>query len=270
MKTESSPSLRGLRVLVTRPREEAAGLAAAIEAAGGHALLWPALEVQPLPEPWPAREALAALGPGDVVVFVSRNAARLGWPALPAAARSGAVTLVAVGPGSAETLRALGAPTVHWPETRHDSEGMLALPALAPERVRGRRVVIVRGVGGRETLAAGLAARGAEVRYAEVYARRPNPVALAASLVGALPDASVLTSGEALEHWVAEARRGGLEAMLDRALVVVSARLAERAAELGVHGPVRVARAPADDALLDALTDLADAGLENRQQELIS
>lgn len=254
--SERGGALAGSRVLVTRPREEAGALCAAIEAEGGRTVRWPALEVGVLADLGAARAALAPLQPGDAVVFVSRNAVRHGWALLPEAARAGELALLAVGPGTAQALRELGAREVLCPDSRYDSEGLLALQALEPARVRGRRVVIVRGVGGRESLAEGLRARGAQVRYAEVYARRPSSRPLAEALGGLLPQATVLTSGEALEHWVGRARAEGLERLLDTPLVLVSERLAVRARELGVRGPLRVAGGAGEAAVVEALAGL--------------
>ena len=47
-------SLAGRRVLVTRPRELAHGLAKLVEDAGGRPVLFPALEIVPLPVEPPA------------------------------------------------------------------------------------------------------------------------------------------------------------------------------------------------------------------------
>lgn len=252
--------LRGLAVLVTRPREEAAGLARAIEAAGGAALGWPAIEIEALDDIGPARRCLAGLRPGETLVFVSRNAVRHGWPLLPGQLPAGALTLVAVGRGTAAALHALGASQVHVPAGRADSDGMLALPVLAPARVRGQRVVIVRGRGGREALAEGLRARGARVEYAEVYARRPARAPLGPRLRGSMPGATVVTSAEALEHWVGQVRYEGLEALLQRPLVLVSERLRERARALGVAGPLTVATGADSTALVEALCAAAASG----------
>ena len=46
-------SLAGRRVLVTRPRALARGLARRIEEAGGQAVLFPAIEIEPLPPAGP-------------------------------------------------------------------------------------------------------------------------------------------------------------------------------------------------------------------------
>ena len=51
--------------MVTRPREQAGGLAARIEAAGGRALLYPAIEIQALAEPRWRAELAARLTAGQ-------------------------------------------------------------------------------------------------------------------------------------------------------------------------------------------------------------
>jgi uroporphyrinogen-III synthase len=152
--------LAGRRVLVTRPARQAAGLADLIRDAGGVPVVLPALDIVAVAPP-PALPFVP-----DAVLFVSPNAAQYGWPLL-ASARS--ATVYAVGPGTARTLTGLGAPPLHVPDGQ-DSEALLALPGLA--QVAGKKLLIVRGVGGRPLLADTLAARGAEVAYLECYERR--------------------------------------------------------------------------------------------------
>ena len=54
-----------------------------------------------------------------------------------------------------------------------NTEALLKLPEL--HQIDGQRFLILRGVGGRETLATQLRARGAHVDYAECY-RRVEPI----------------------------------------------------------------------------------------------
>ena len=42
-------NLRGRGILITRPREQAQGLANLVEAAGGRAILFPAIEIPDVP-----------------------------------------------------------------------------------------------------------------------------------------------------------------------------------------------------------------------------
>lgn len=204
-----APPLRGRRIVITRPAAESHGLADAIRAAGGEALVFPAIEIGPAPDPASVAIVLAALDRFDLVVFISPSAVRAafawieatgGWPRADAAGRPRAA---AVGPGTARALVERGVPTVLVPDGRHDSEGLLALPEL--EQVAGRRVLIVRGAGGRETLARTLAERGAAVDYAECYRRGPptwDVRPLAERLAAGGLDAVVLLSAEAIDNLV--------------------------------------------------------------------
>jgi len=149
--------LAGRTVLVTRPARQAAALVQAIRAAGGTAFEFPALDVAavPLDE---LSVPLARLAEADIAIFISPNAAQFGMDAI----RTGgtlpdAIGVFAVGPGTARALQAQGVGGIITPDG-HDSEALLALPQL--QDVAGKRVVIVRGVGGRVLLAETLRKRG--------------------------------------------------------------------------------------------------------------
>jgi len=99
---------------------------------------------------------------------------------------------LAVGAGTAAALARHGARDVLAPG-RMDSEGLLALPALAD--LRGLRAGLVTAPGGRGVIADTLQQRGAQLLRANVYARHPLP--LAARTLQRLRR-SALSSGEAL------------------------------------------------------------------------
>jgi uroporphyrinogen-III synthase len=243
--------LAGLRVLVTRPRHQNEKLCELIRAAGGTPVVFPLLEIAPPHDVAQLDQVLDTLPQTDMAIFISANAvafglarvhARLG--ALPAQVR-----LAAIGQASAQALATEGLTDVLVPAERFDSEALLALPAL--QRVTGRRVVIFRGAGGREQLAATLRERGAQVVYAECY-RRVRPTdgapALRALLARHAIDIIVLTSGEALatlHDWLGTA-------LAPLPLLVVSARIADAARAAGAR-QVQVAEAASDAALIAAL-----------------
>ena len=161
-----SAPLAGRTVLVTRPQHQAAALSQAIRAAGGTALGFPALDIQAVPLD-SLGASLAQLADADIVIFISPNAARFGMAAIRAAGRLPATAEVfAVGPGTARVLQEQGVPKVITPPGQ-DSEALLALPQL--QDVSGKRVVIVRGVGGRALLSDTLVARGATVHFVEFF-----------------------------------------------------------------------------------------------------
>ena len=217
-------ALAGRRILVTRPRELAQGLAALIAQAGGEPVLYPALEIRDPEDAGAARAALARLQEFDLAVFVSPSAARKAlellarpWPAR--------VRVAALGAGTRRELEARGVRRIIAPQEGADSEALLALPQM--RRIAGSRVLILRGAGGRELLGETLAARGARVSAVECY-RRARPAAGAAP-AGTL-DAACANSSETLENLVALLGHARLR---DTPLFVPHERVARRAREMG-------------------------------------
>src|SRR5690606_20701935 len=185
------------------------------------------------------RAALAAALEADVVLFTSPAAARAAAALQRLRPRPGQAWL-AVGAGTAAALRRAGVGQVVAP-TRMDSEGLLSLPALA--QVRGRSVGMVTAPGGRGLIGPTLAARGARLLRAEVYARVPvalSPQALARFRVLPGPLCLALSSGEALQR-ILEALPDDLLPRLRGARVLAaSERLAQLARAAG-FGKVCVA-----------------------------
>lgn len=190
--------LAGLKIAVTRPRDQAVQLAQRIEQAGGIPLLFPLLDIAPVQDQQALREQLSRLAQFDLTTFISPNAVQYGMAAIRAAGGlPRALRIATIGQGSAKALRELGIADVIAPAERFDSEGLLALPEL--QDVAGWRVLILRGDGGRELLGDTLKARGATVEYAACY-RRSKLQQDVAALLEAAPDALTVTSSEALEH----------------------------------------------------------------------
>jgi uroporphyrinogen-III synthase len=240
--------------LVTRPAHQAGALARQIEAAGGRPVLWPALEIQPPRSEAELEHLPRRLAQAHIAVFVSPNAVEQAVAHLAPAAWPATVALAVVGAGTARALRErFGRGPDLCPAERYDSEGLLALRAL--QQVAGKRVVIVRGEGGRELLADTLRARGAAVEYAEVYRRAcpsTSPADARAALAGGEVDIVTVTSAEALHHLLHLA--GDLaERLRVLPLVVVSERMRQEALELGFLRPALVARSAGNEALIETL-----------------
>jgi uroporphyrinogen-III synthase len=240
--------LDGIGVLVTRPAHQAEALCALIEARGGRAVRFPTLEIRDPRDPAAAEALLRAADTFDVLLFVSANAVERAAAHLRTPPRA---AIGAVGEATARALRSHGLEPSILPAGQWDSEGLLAAPALGD--VRGRRVLIVRGEGGRPLLGEQLAVRGAEVRYAEVYRRAPTALD-AEPLVARWRDevqVVVATSREVLDNLVARLGAAGLKRLRETPLVVVSERLAGHARALGIRR-VLVADAASDAALVQA------------------
>lgn len=237
-------------VLVLRPRPGAEETVEGLVAQGIPALARPVLETAPLPETPALRALVQRLDEFDVVIFVSPAAVRFGmqwmdrhWPQYPAR-----IAWLAVGERTREALAAWDLAALSPVDER--TEGLLELPPLRDSGAQ--RVLLVRGEGGRETLAEVLEARGMRVEHLVVYARR----ALRAALPP--PDevaAVVATSADVVDAFVASG--GG--ALAERPLLVPSQRVADHARSAGFRR-VRVMGGAGVRATLEGLADLGITG----------
>lgn len=250
--TERGP-LAGRRVLVTRPAHQADALCRMIEAAGGCALRFPVLDILPVCDPTTVQTGLARLADYDLAIFVSANAVSHTLAALAPRPWPTSVAVAAVGSATAQALAAQSLEVIQ-PSRGFTSEALLALPVF--QHMTGRRVLILRGNGGREHLRATLLARGAEVDYLEVYRRaqsQADPAALLAAWRSDGIDAVLVASGETLHKLLAIVGTLGVPLLRAATLVVAHARSAELARRLGLDGAIIVAADATDGAMLEAL-----------------
>ena len=237
--------------MITRPRTRAAALAQRVEAHGGRALVYPAIEIADPSDPDGARRAVDTLPRSDLAIFVSPTAVtrgmRLvrecgGWPAR--------VPVAAVGGGSRRELEREGHAQVLVPGLAADSEALLALPQLA--NVAGKRILIFRGEGGRELLGDTLVARGAGVVYAQCY-RRTRAHTDFGPLVASWESVDAVTafSLETLENLFLLLGEEGAARLRQTPVFVPHRRIADEAAK---HGARRVEVAgPGDEEMVSAL-----------------
>ncbi|MFO1407604.1 MAG: uroporphyrinogen-III synthase [Steroidobacteraceae bacterium] len=250
--------LAGLTVVVTRPARQATSFVERLLELGALAISFPTIEIEPVDLPADARDRLTP-DRHDWAIYTSSNAvlhslARLGQPTR--------ARVAAIGRATARALAAAGVQVDAWPAQGADSEGLLAHPLLAD--VRGRKVLVVKGVGGRDALRDGLESRGATVDTAEVYRRvraTTTPEALAALGTGARHRTVVaVTSVEVLESLLDLAPDPVVRWLRDSTLLVPGSRVASAAGRLGWRGPVVVSASAEDDAMLDALARLGSGG----------
>lgn len=231
------------KVVITRPRAQADGLVQAVAALGRTPVLLPLLEIAPLADQSALRAALGELDSYALVAFVSPNAIDAAFAHVQAWPRQ--VALAVLGEGSRAALARHGltgaSATILGPQdpTRSDSENLLESLDLAA--LRGKRVLIVRGESGRELMAEGFRAAGAEVSVVPAY-RRSVPVLtpeLATALRALLAESNdwILTSSEALRglfDLLKLADPSLVAKMQQQHAIVPHARIAETAATLGM------------------------------------
>ncbi|GLK87569.1 uroporphyrinogen-III synthase [Pseudomonas turukhanskensis] len=257
--------MTGWRLLLTRPAEECAALAATLAEQGVFSSSLPLLEIQPLAETPEQRDTFRNLNRYCAVIVVSKPAARLGvallqryWPQ-PAAS----LPWFSVGAATGHILAEHGLP-VSYPSQGDDSEALLALPALQQALNTGQspRVLILRGEGGREALADRLRGQGVAVDYLPLYRRLLPHYAVATlpeRVYAERLNGLVVSSGQGLQHLLTLA--GADWPTLARLpLFVPSPRVAELATAAGALAVVDCRGASAA-ALLAVLREQAPTAL---------
>lgn len=249
--------MSGWRLLLTRPADDCAALAATLADAGVFGSSLPLLEIEALPSTAAQREIVRGMADYAGVIVVSKPAARLGlalldqyWPQPPT------LPWFTVGAATAAILQAHGR-DVHFPPQGDDSEALLQLPQLQDLFARPPvRILIMRGEDGRELLAERLTAQGASVDYLPLY-RRCLPDYPAGTLMQRIDverlNGVVVSSGQGLEHLRQLAGRDWPR-LAARVLFVPSPRVAEQARAAGALNVVDCCGASAT-ALLAALQE---------------
>ena len=254
--------LFGRRVLVTRPRSQAADFVRRLEQLGAVPYVLPAVEIRPLDDWSEVDDRLARLGEYDWLVFTSANGVHAFLGRLRQTGRDlralAGLKLAAIGPGTAEALRAFHLDADLVPD-EYRSE---ALAAALAGRAAGQRLLLARADRGRDLLREELA-KVATVDQVTVY-RQSDAVPADAEVHDALRrgeiDFVTLTSSNiarALLRSLDEISRARVHAG-DVRLVTISPVTSAAVAELGF--PVAAeATEYTTDGLVQALMKLAGA-----------
>ena len=256
----TSKHLNGITIAITRPVDQAKKLSALITAAGGTAVLYPLIEITALSDYSQFEAVIQNIQQYDWAIFISSNAVQNGMPRLVNVGIPEHLQFAAIGPVTASELQSFGVNQVLTPSShiqdgdlskvRFDSESLLALPEM--QAMQGKKVMIFRGMGGRDVLAETLKSRGATVTFAECY-QRINPQTNCDLLANLYNEKKlhgiVITSSEAMRHLLDLA--GDAEWLKNITLFVNHARIAELPLQMGLK--VSVADAPGDDAMLKTI-----------------
>jgi len=183
--TTTRRPLFGLRVVVTRARAQASGMAATLAALGADVVELPAIRIVPRIGSSEVRDAVSAIHSYALICLTSPNGVRLLFEALGAAgldARGLAnATVAAIGPGTAAALAERGIRADVVPE-RSIAEALVE--SLEAVDVAGRPVLVARAAEARDVLPEALRARRAKVDVVALYetvADQPDPAAVEAA-----------------------------------------------------------------------------------------
>ncbi len=250
-----SPPLKDCTLVVTRPTGQADSLIHALESAGATVVHYPVIEITAIPEQEKLQEQAKNLNTYDIAIFISRNAAIYGT-ALPGPGAWSQNTLIAaIGNGTAQQLQALGYKTNIISSTTANTEGLLAEPAM--NSVKGNRILIIRGKGGKEKLAETLRSRGAIVDYFECYQRcRPQGDT---AILSKLWDRDsihgiIVTSAEGLKNLYQMVNNNDLPRLNTTPLFVISSTMVELSGKLGYKLTPVLMPSARDEDVLESVT----------------
>ncbi len=222
-----------------------------IEQQGWKAIRFPTIEILRVKNPI-ISEQLNSLSQQHWLIFISRNAVNFALDA-----NSGKIddfkkcSIAAVGKATAAALQSAGLTVDLLPENDFNSEGLLATAEM--NRVAGKKCLIIRGQGGRETLAQALKERGAQVEYMEVYSREKplsDDLIVCDRLRQGKLHGIIVTSGEALNNLLALINRSAHKSLYAVPLIVISQRIKLLAEQLGFK-EISVTEGPGDVAIID-------------------
>jgi uroporphyrinogen III methyltransferase/synthase len=236
--------LFGKRVLVTRPREQAAELCDALSALGAEAIEAPTIRIVPPEDPAPLHDVVTRAGEFDWIIFTSGNAVQAFMTALLASdldVRSlKGPRLCTVGTSTAEKLTAFGIKVdLVPPEFR--AEGVVeALAAQGP--LHGARILFPSGDIAREIIGEELRHAGAKVTEVVAYrtliddVQRDGDPDVYGMLLERKIEVVTFTSGSAVRNF---ARVYGEEQVADllrnTEVAVIGPVTAQAATQLGIR-----------------------------------
>ena len=201
-KVPGRSSLAGRRILVTRPRQQAAALCIKLAALGAKPISFPTIEIAPIGDYAALDGALRQLDQYHWVIFTSVNGVNAFWSRLAAAGFEDQVGFIgkfaAIGPATAAALAQRGVRAEYIPE-----EYVAEALAAGIGDVEGKKILLPRAEAAREVLAAHLRRRGATVHEIAAYRTRPgspDPQGLAELRRGV--DAITFTSSSTVRNFV--------------------------------------------------------------------
>lgn len=246
------------RIVVTRPAHQAEPFCRMLEQAGAIVLPCPLLIITPAPNAPSLLRLIEEIDSIDLLLFNSPNAANFGIAQIASRCNlRGRAKIAAIGAKTAQAITSLGYQVDICPEAGFDSESLLQLPIL--QHVRGMRIAILRGSGGRDVTKSVLRSRGAEVIHVQVYERLPPSKdqfeQIEALLLHKGFDAVTITSGEAfLALW--SGSNSKLQHLLNQsAFIFGSRRIAAMAQTKGLRSFIAIADDPSDESMFSALLD---------------
>lgn len=167
--------LAGLRVLVTRARQQASALSSRLAELGAVPLEYPTIEIRSVEDPAPFDAAIREVGTFSWLVFTSTNGVDAFWERLLASGQDSralaGVRICAIGPSTAAALAARGI-TADWLPQAFVTDSLLE--GFRAFDLRGASVLLARADIAPPLLADGLREQGATITEVTAYRTVPS------------------------------------------------------------------------------------------------
>jgi len=242
--------LENKRILITRPRAQAADLCDKLTALGAVSIGFPTIEIAPLTDTACLDDAIRQLDQYQWIIFTSVNGVTAFWERLDIVGANLLPTqhIAAIGPATAQALESRGItvtliPDEYVAESIVDNIG----------DVCGQRILLPRADIAREALAIDLRQRGAVVDEIAAYRTLPamlDPIGLAELRRGV--DVITFTSSSTVRNFVALVGRESLSP--STLIACIGPITASTARELGLHVDI-MASEYTMDGLVNALVE---------------
>lgn len=230
--------LFGKRVLVPRPRHQARETARALRSRAAAPISCPAIEIGPSPDEERLREAVAASGTYDWLIFTSKNGVEAYFTQVDRMGRDsrliGSARVAVIGPKTGQAL-----------EQRNIRPDLVARKFVAENLIeellavepRPKRALLIRAAEARDVLPTQLRAAGVEVDVVAAYVTRPVSGAARAALKEAVEssaDVVLLTSSSMVDSVVQALGDGAREALSRLTVVCIGPITAQTAKDHGI------------------------------------
>lgn len=169
--------LLGRRIVVTRAREQASGMASMLAEAGAEVLEYPGIDIRPLQDYSLVDKAIAGLDEYAWIIFTSVNGVKFFWERLERAnldSRAlGSARLAAIGPATATALEEHGITADLIPETYVAEKVAEGIIQQEGGSLHNKKILLPRAAEARMVLPETLKGAGAEVNVVPVYEAVP-------------------------------------------------------------------------------------------------
>ena len=223
--------LAGKRILVTRPRVQAAELCDKLAAQGATPIVFPTIEIAPLDDYTALDRAIRHLAQYQWIIFTSVNGVKAFWERLDAVGAGLMPTLrvAAIGPATASALQAHDVTVTLIPD-EYVAEAIIESIGA----VQGQRILLPRADIAREALAVELRQRGAIVDEIAAYRTLPaQPDTNGLLELQRGVDVITFTSSSTVRNFVALAGEGAISP--DTIVACIGPITANTARELGLR-----------------------------------